>query len=222
MKNLKIHLWLPLFLFALPVQANLPDPVKEFARDSFNLQRLEAYKQNYQKLIDTYQIQTLIAISYYPELKNAKIRFREKNIKTTMASIPRMDFIFHSKRSRTYHIYIDNSIKKGKGLLLRDIPFNAQIGVIGHELGHLSDYEDRTAVGIVILGIGYLFPPFHRKLEHKVDEITIAHGLGYQVEAFSDFVFNQAAVNDRYRKFKSRYYYDPRQLTRLLEKYPIY
>ncbi len=222
MKNLKIYLWLPFFISALHVHANLPDPVKEFVRDSFNIRRLEIYEENYQKLIDSYRLQTLIAMSYYPELKNVKIRFRQKNIKTTMASIPRLDFIFHPKGNRTYHIYVDNSLKKEKGLLLRDVPFNAQIGVIGHELGHISDYENRTNAGIAILGIGYLLPPFHRKLEHRVDEITIAHGLGYQIEAFSDFVFNRAAVNDRYKKFKRRYYYDSRQLTQLLERYPIY
>ncbi|MDT8282775.1 MAG: hypothetical protein RQ982_08185, partial [Gammaproteobacteria bacterium] len=40
-----------------------------------------------------------------------------------------------------------------KGLLLSDVPFNAQVGIIGHELAHVIDYEEKTAMGVVFTGI---------------------------------------------------------------------
>jgi len=216
-------LFLVIFLLTtFNLQANLPDPVKVFVRDSLDLRRLEAFDQNSHELIDSYRVQTLVALSYYPELSDVTIHFRKKNLRTTMASIPRWTFIFRKRKNRTYRIYMDTTVKKEKGLLLKDVPFNAQIGVIGHELAHVADYENRTAAGLLLLGVGYLLPSFHRKLERKVDQIAIAHGLGYQVGDFSDFVFHQAQVSDKYQKFKYKYYFDPEQLKQLMAGYSIY
>ena len=219
MRSLFIIIFL---LIAFNLQANFPDPVKVFVRDSLDLRLLESFERNGQELINSYRIQTLVALSYYPELSDVTIHFRQKNLRTTMASIPRWTFIFRKKKNRTYHIYIDTMVKGEKGLLLKDVPFNAQIGVIGHELAHVADYEDRTTVGLVLLGMGYLFPPFHKKLERKVDQIAIAHGLGYQVRDFSDFVFHQAQISGKYQKFKYKYYFDPEQLKELMSGYSIY
>jgi hypothetical protein len=206
------------------LHANLPDPVRMFLRDSANIQREQLFQDEYQhKLLDeSYQEQAQIAMSYYPELKGAQIEFVRKDIKTTMAARPKMDFIFRKKENRTYRIFIDTDVKGEQGLLLSDVPFNAQVGIIGHELGHVADYEEKTAFGVVLTGIGYLFHPFRKKLERKVDEITIAHGLGYQVEEFSKYVLDESNVCERYKRYKRKIYYKPKQLSTLISGYSIY
>ena len=211
-----------LYFISFHVSANLPDPVKEFLRDSIPYFTERMVIHEHHELVDLYKNQALIALSYYPELADVKIQFREKNLKTTMAAIPRNDFFLRKKGNRTYRIYIDKKVKENKGLQLKDVPLNAQIGVIAHELGHVVDYESKSAVGIILTGLGYLLPPFRKKLERKVDEITIAHGLGHQVKEFSDYVLYQAEVSDKYMKYKRKYYYKPVQLTQLMMGYPIY
>ncbi len=207
---------------SLSLFANQPDPVKEFRQSSLHSYWQNLEKHENHKLIAPYKIQALIALSYYPELEDVQIEFKKKNIKTTMSSIPKNDFFLRKKKNRIYHINVDTTTHNNKGLLLEDVPLNAQIGVIAHELGHVVDYESKSAVGILLTGLSYLIPPFRKKLEQKVDEITIAHGLGYQVKEFSDYVLNQADVNEKYREYKRKYYYKPTQLTQLILAYPIY
>lgn len=211
-------------LVNLNLQAVLPDPVKQFNYSVLNdqLDDLQATCPPHVKLAADFELPALVALNYYPELENTRIRFQQKNIKTTMQSVPRADFLFRKKANRVYKISIDNEVRNKKGLLLKDVPFNAQIGVIGHELAHVVDYNSKTKMGIVFFGIGYLFHKNRRQAENRVDEITIEHGLGYQVKDFSDFVLNNAELNERYLKYKRKFYYSPNQLMQVMLKYPIY
>lgn len=211
-------------LLSIKLFAILPDPVKEFNYEKMKLlQSVLMQDFSVNKSLDTaFELPSLIALSYYPELENHFIRFQQKNIKTTMQCAPRMDFLFRRKANRVYRISIDNKVQNKKGLLLKDVPFNAQIGVIGHELAHVVDYNSKTKMGIVFFGIGYLFHKNRRQAENRVDEITIAHGLGYQVKDFSDFVLTNNELNERYLKYKRKFYYSPNQLLQVMLKYPIY
>ncbi|WP_299583181.1 hypothetical protein [uncultured Sunxiuqinia sp.] len=205
-------------------QALLPHPTSVLTTDSATVRQNKQSAESYQntKLDASYQEQAQIAISHYPELKGVSIEFVRKNIKTTMASRPTFDFIFRKKKNRRYRIYIDTQVKNGQGLLLSDVPHDAQVGVIGHELAHIVDYENKTTMGVVLTGIGYLFHPLRRKLEHKVDEITIAHGLGHQVKEFSEYVLQDDRVSEKYKKYKRKIYYKPKQLSTLMSGYSIY
>ncbi len=209
-------------LSSLKLAANLPDPVKEFERSSLLKYNKESFVNECPVANAEFKDQILVALDYYPELKNVHIQFRKKDLKTTMSSIPKWDFIFRKRENRIYRVNIDSKLKGEKGILLEDVPLNAQIGVIGHELGHVADYENKTAMGILLTGLGYLLPPFHKRLERKVDEITIAHGLGYQVEDFSDFVLNRSQASEKYKRFKRKYYYKPVQIAHLMSAYTIY
>jgi len=221
MKNLLIILFC---LCPLMLSAVLPDPVKEFSYEKMKLlQDVLAKDFSTGKSLDSaFELPGLIALSYYPELVGHRIKFQQKNIKTTMQSLPRMDFIFRNRKNRVYKINIDNKVVNSNGLLLKDIPFNAQIGVIGHELGHVVDYSSKSNMRIIFLGIGYLFPGKRRHIENRVDEITIAHGLGNQLKDFSGFVLNDPEMNERYRKYKRKYYYSPAQLLQIMLTYPFY
>jgi hypothetical protein len=211
-------------LFLSQSWAILPDPIQIFHSDSFNIHRAQLHDEDYehQALAASYQEQAQIAMSYYPDLKGIDIEFVRKDIKTTMAARPAMDFIFRKKENRKYKIFIDTSVKNEKGLLLSDVPFNAQVGIIGHELAHVVDYEEKTAMGVVFTGIGYLFHPYRKKLERKVDEIAIVRGLGHQVVGFSSYVLHESNVSEKYKKYKRKIYYKPGQLNSLMSGYSIY
>ena len=211
-------------LLSVKLFAVFPDPVKQFNYEKMKLfQPVLAEDFSLNKTLDpAFELPSLIALSYYPELENHFIRFRQKNIKTTMQCVPRADFIFRKKENRVYRISIDNKVKNKRGLLLKDVPFNAQVGVIGHELAHVIDYNSKSGIGILLLGTGYLFHGKRRQIENRVDELAIAHGLGYQVSDFSNFVLNNQELNERYLKYKRKFYYSPTQLMQVMLKYPIY
>lgn len=219
-----LFILLAIFFASFHLMANFPDPVKQFNREKMRQTQcffMDEFSTN-KTLDDDFALPALVALSFYPELRNSHIRFRQKNIKTTMQCLPRFGFLFRSKEQRVYQINIDNKVRKNKGLLLSEVPFNAQIGVIGHELAHVVDYHSKSKSGIILFGMGYLFPRLRRKAEHRIDEITIAHGLGHQLKDFSLHIEENERISKKYRQYKQRYYYQADQLQQILLQYPIY
>ena len=159
-----------------------------------------------------------IALSYYPELKNTRIIFREKNIKTTMATRPRMDFLFHRKGKRVYCIFIDTKVKHEDGLLPSEVPFHALVGLFGHEFAHVIDYKHKSAIGIVDTGIRYLGHHYREKLENATDRETISRGLGWPLYDWSEFVLEAPDVSKKYREYKEKYYYAPAELKKIIRQ----
>ncbi len=162
------------------------------------------------------------AIGYYPELKNVNIKVRYGTIKTTMQCRPRWDFIFHKKENRSYVIYIGNKIKNRNGILYRNLPLNAQIGVIGHELAHIIDYQSMNNVQMTRFGINYLTSKKKREIENHIDLIAIHRGLGYQIKDFSKYVFEESGASLEYLKYKMKFYFRPHQIKEILVTNPIY
>ncbi len=171
---------------------------------------------------DTFQLECLIALSYYPELEDATINFKHKGLKTTMASRPALDFLFRKRENRHYNIVINNNPERIKGALLDSVPFNARVGVIGHELGHVVDYQEKNVLQIIATGFNYLFVPSRRKLENSIDRITIEHSLGWQIYDFSYFVLHEAEISKQYKQYKRKIYFTPRQILRIMKKMPEY
>jgi hypothetical protein len=104
----------------------------------------------YRVAYNNYEPQCLIALAYYPELKDCKIGFLYSNISTTMSCRPSIKSLIIGERE--YQIFI-NDYSDFEGILLQDVPLNAQIGIIGHEIAHILDYEDRNLAGIIQIGI---------------------------------------------------------------------
>ena len=199
-------------------------PVKEISNESVqsNLKKLKQKFGFKKKVPKEIQSNFYTAIEYYSELKNIDIKVRYGNIKTTMQCRPRWDFIFHRKEKRSYVIYIGNKIKKDNGVLYEHLPLNAQIGVIGHELGHIIDYQSMSNFQMIRFGLDYLNAEKKKKIENRIDLIAIHHGLGYQVKDFSKYVFEESGASFEYLKYKMKFYFRPNQIKEILALSPVY
>ena len=162
------------------------------------------------------------AIRYYPDLKDVNIKVRYGIIKTTMQCRPRWDFFFHKKENRSYVIYIGNKIKNSNGILYKNLPLNAQIGVIGHELAHIIDYQSMNNFQMIQFGIDYLKSKRKKEIENNIDLIAIHRGLGYQIKDFSKYVFEDSGASFEYLKYKMKFYFRPNQIKEILVANPIY
>jgi hypothetical protein len=193
-------------------------PIKNYATD-YSQTQIDSLKSIYaqnKELPSGFELQALLALSYYPEFINLPIKFVNKDIKTTMACQPDIKLMLKTGK-RAYTIFIDTD-KNGEGIELSEVPFNAQVGVIGHELAHIIDYENKNTLQLVGTGFGYLFGSYKHHLEHKVDGITIKKGLGWQLREWADFAMNQSSASEQYKAFKKEIYMNPEEIENLISK----
>lgn len=172
----------------------------------------QAYGKN-KKLVPGYEVQSLVALSFYPELYDTKIDFilanKESIAKTTL---PFLALIFNCKH---YIIYFNNNRSK-TGIVFAEIPFNAQIGVIGHELAHAADFKRKNFMGLVWWSLRYLNRKTHIKIERATDLETIRHGLGWQLYDFTNFIMSSPATKNDYKKSKQRFYLHPEEIMQIV------
>jgi hypothetical protein len=136
-----------------------------------------------------FEKQILIALSYYPELKNTPILFRIRARHTGLNTRATWPGIFESTRKRHFVITIsDSSENILMPLMFKSLPFNAQVGVMGHELAHVTDFLSMTTQQIIMHAIKNISAKYIDRFEYNTDAICIAHGLGYQLLAYSSYV----------------------------------
>lgn len=162
------------------------------------------------------------AISYYPELYDTAIEFKFKNNikKSTMQAQPRFASFFKSKENREYVILISRNIQiEGEKFTIDEIPSDVIIGWIGHELGHVMDYRNRTNVGMLIFGLKYLFSSAHiKEVERAADTYAIAHGMGDYILKTKNFILDNANLSEKYKDRIRRLYISPEEVMELINK----
>lgn len=169
------------------------------------------------------------ALSFYPELYNTKIEFRfKKNIKkSTMQARPNFGSFFKSRKNRSYVILISEKFKiSDKEFMTRQIPSEILIGWIGHELGHVMDYQNRSKSNLIWFGIKYLFSENHIvEAERAADSFAVAHGMEDYILKTKDFILNHADITKSYKDRIKKYYLSPEEIMELVkerEKTSIY
>jgi hypothetical protein len=148
----------------------------------------------------------LLALSHFPELQETEIVFTYKTIKFTMQTQPQLNFIFRKKQNRAYKIEMNNNAKAYTGLDYHELSLNAKIGWFGHELSHICDYEQMNNAQLIGLGLGYPFDSFKKKVERRVDLITIKHGLGKELYEGINYLHNHSCAYESYKKAQKAHY----------------
>lgn len=157
----------------------------------------------------------ITAYFFFPELKNVPIQFIEEKISTTMNCRPNPWRLLIWQRH--YEIRINN-YSEFEGPLLKDTPYNAQVGVIAHELAHILDYEAGGTLRIIKRALDYLRATTKRDFEHEIDAITIQKGFGKQLLDWLDFLMDEdnPSITEAYRNFKQDIYLDKENLSKLI------
>ena len=151
------------------------DSLKEFGLN-------KTIPQQYEKPI-------LTALSYFPELKDVHIVFKIKKAYTPLITKPNFAGVFKRKDHRTYIITIsDQTIDTLKPLLFQNLIFEQQVGVIGHELSHVVDFNSKNFLQTIGVGINHISKRYLDKMEFNTDRICIQHGLGKYLLAYSKHV----------------------------------
>lgn len=189
--------------------------------DSLDLApQLDSLKSKYgfgKEVPDRYALAFYTALSHFPELDSSNITFKEARIKTTLNARPTVgSLLFRKRQNRSYVIRV-NSKSNDSLILLTDVPFNAQIGLFGHELTHFSDYYSKGFGSV----LGRLFAYSNKKgkarFEKEIDSLTINNGLGWQLYAWSYYVLYQSNGSAQYKEYKKAIYMKPEDILKQIE-----
>ncbi len=204
-----------IFFFCI-VSVNLFAQADSTRQANYDIDSLKNIYGNNKKLLKDFELQSLIALSYYPELLNEHIRFEYEQINSTARTTVTLISIF-KKINKQYIIYINDDILK-TGFLLKTVPFNAQVAVIAHELAHVADFKRRSFFDMVWWGISYLIVKQRTKIEMRTDQSTIKHGLGWPLYQWADFVLYHSTANKRYKKIKETKYMQPDKILKYMHQ----
>lgn len=219
-------------LIVLCASAGAQVPSPEFKKQNFATGQYQRFS-HYKKIPPDIIPQVLVALSYYPQLLDTKIVFRYRKRNTPLSSRPRVWSTFRRKENRTYVITISNKTNKRlTPILFSNLPYNAQIGVLGHELAHISTYSSKTSGQLLGLYLSLLKSKNVDAFELDTDLTCIAQGLGHQLLAWSRYVREEldilewrGAPKANYRKRDSKEelrYMNPKTIKEQMAKNPIY
>lgn len=159
-----------------------------------------------------FELAIAIALSYYPELAETKIKFKYQKISTTLNARPTITSLLFSKREdRIYILRVNNSLKDSV-ISVSDVPFNAKIGLFAHEFSHFADYSKKSMFGVIGRGISYASKKSKTTFEKEIDLKTIQRGLGWQLYDWSNFVLNDSNADEKYKEFKKETYMTPESI----------
>ena len=213
------------FLFISTAEAQRV--VREFVQseEEANYEALLAEFGNNKELPEGYELQALLALSFYPELKDVRIKFVQNDVDIAISSRPYWASLLNHAKHRTYLVVIDTEREGPRpSLILKNQTFNTQVGILGHELAHTLYYLDRSFFGIA--GDGFCQLSSCRiDFERATDERLIRYGLGWQRFDHS-MLLRMEQYGDNEMAFNARggggAYMSPRELLEVMESTGMY
>jgi hypothetical protein len=153
-----------------------------------NLQELKKEFGRRKVMPAIYETVILKALSHFPELKDVRIHFELKSAHPVpYGTTPSFSSFFKKPEWRTYIVTLLTEAKGPTvGALFHNLPEDAQIGVIGHELSHVLQYhrcKSKTLLKVVLF-----FPMVRKFMEQDADRKTIEHGLGVHLYKWATYI----------------------------------
>lgn len=163
-----------------------------------------------------------VALSHYPELKDTPIEFKfKKSIKKSfMQAQPKITGLLKNRKKRSYFIFMSDKITiEGQKFDIREVPSDVLVGWIGHELGHIMDYRNRSGLDMIWFGLRYITSDnYIQEAERAADTYAVTHGMGEYIIATKDFILNHAHLSQEYKDRIKRLYLSQEEIMVLVDE----
>jgi hypothetical protein len=165
------------------------------------------------KIPAKYREVVLEALSYYPELRETHIDVVLKNKHPVpYGTTPSIKSLLIPGAPRKYIITLrEEAPEPIYQALFKNLPRECQVAVIGHELGHVIQYEKRSVAELMKLSVQLLTEEKKRKVERGADIKAIEHGLGKELYAHAVYIRNIKGYVEK-RKEIELYYLKPHEI----------
>ncbi len=184
------------------VPYDFPDTL---ANRSYDLDSLIDIIGPHKGLPKGFEVAAAIAYSAYPELRDVKIDMVLTQKGAPMeSSFNVWSMILPGKKNRKYKILLNDAENTSfDPILLRNLPFDAQVGILAHELGHVVYYHKLNLIQIAKWGWKYIQDDeYHAIHERTTDLMPIYHGLGSQIYQYAYFVRKDPSCVPFYQRGK--------------------
>ncbi|MCH7412923.1 M48 family metallopeptidase [Belliella sp. R4-6] len=212
-----IAIILSLFLIVPEIEENHTDSIADVAQKS------EYLEVDNKRIPWEIKDAVVEALAYFPELAGISIdfEFKEKISGAVMQAQPRILTMFVTgKEKREYRIKITRAFEFEEGtVLIEEVPHDALVGWIGHELGHIMDYKNRSTVNMMHFGMRYMLS--NKRLteaELAADTYAISCGMGHQILTVKNYILNNDNFKDSYKNKIRDLYMSPLQILSLQEE----
>jgi hypothetical protein len=198
-----------------------------FQRDSIKTYLNTDSVFNHKLIPCQYSFPIKIALNYFPELRYVKIDFKVKHQISPLSARPSILSVFKRPSKRNYLITIsDKTSKQFDSILFKQLTFNSQIGVMGHELSHISEYNAKRGIYFFRLLGMHLSKKRMDRFEFATDIRCIAHGLGFQLLSWSMEVRQKLKLSrwggSNNNHPKAERYMNPETILDYMKQFPMY
>jgi hypothetical protein len=136
-----------------------------------------------------FEEEILNALSFFPELKDHRIDFQLRKGYAPLSSRPTYGGLFRSAKKRKYKIFISTgSGEMWDSIILKYAPFDAGVGVLGHELSHVLNFSRMSGLSLTWLGVSHVSKNYMNRFEFLTDSLCIEQGMGEYLLATSIYV----------------------------------
>ncbi|WP_460241103.1 hypothetical protein [Aurantivibrio infirmus] len=155
----------------------------------------------------------LLALSHYPELKDSNISFEAIPSTFALESRPSLLSLFGREKNRRYRVIINSDEQESfKAAFFGNLSAQAQVGAVGHELGHTVYYRDKNLWQLAMVALAYPWNSFRARFERETDIRAVEHCLGSHLLEWS----KEIRVNISGDWGIDRYYLAPFEIENLL------
>ena len=162
-----------------------------------------------------YELEALLALSYFPELDTVPIDFvLDSGAWVPVASRPVPQSLLQGPRR--YQVIISaNPPSFLDDARFDSCGFNARVGVLGHELAHTLFYAPRSSLEVAWMGLCYPWDFYRRKFEKDTDRRAIQRGLGHQHLAWQQYI-NQKTQGYWLANYLNSFYLNETEIRQLM------
>lgn len=188
---------------------------------------LEKEFGNRKTLLPGFELQTLLALRYFPELKNVRINFLYKKAFIPLSSRPNLFTMFGSKKNWEFRVIVSSQSSENMDpILLKNLPFDAQVAILAHEIAHTEHYQQYGFWQLLKFGLMYaISSEFRATHERSTDESVIYHGLGWQLFEYAKFVRTDPEAAPHYENMKDfldKNYLTPTEIMEVMTRIATY
>ena len=188
------------------------------ANRHYNLDSLKKIIGENKGLPPGFEVPAAIAYSAFPELKDVNIDMILTQEGAPMESTVGIGSLFGGRKNRRYQVLLNDAHKSFfDPILLRSLPFDAQVGILAHELGHIVYYDNLNIFEFGNWGLRYLREDdFRATHERTTDLMPLYHGLGSQIYQYAYFIRNDPTCKLFYaqeKDFIDKYYLTDKELS---------